>query len=268
MRRRDSVWFVLAMGAVTNLVAACPPPPPSPQKEVALLFDPTVRETADSTAIRDVLGQFGSFFANAPPEARLWVGVVAPGAANDPMADTTFRMGTEYGADQKRRQEIHAWADMLSDSLFLRWKIAHGEEEFRRPQSCLGSSLYFLNNQVKPSSAAHVVIVSDMVEACPESGVNLERQPPSGNVTQRLVAAMGMVDFSGYCSVTIVWIGHARYQAPRRIDSLETFWDGLLEEIGAAAVRHERSLASSLVNPLGGLRSAVCPSASGPSTSN
>lgn len=242
MRKRDSVWFVLAMGALTNLLAACDPPSrPSPQKEVALLFDPTVRETADSTAIRDVLGQLGSFFANAPAEARLWVGVVAPGAANDPMADTTFQMGSEYGADRRRREEIRTWADLLSDSLFLRWKNAHGDEEFRRPQSCLGSSLYFLNHQVQPSSAAHVVIVSDMVEACRESGVNLERQSPSADVTQRLVTEMGMVDFSGYCSITIVWIGHARYQAPRRIDSMEAFWDGVLDEIGADAVRHERA---------------------------
>lgn len=242
MRRPESVWFALAMVAVTNLTTACgQPPPPAPQEEIALLFDPTVRLAEDSTTIRRILGQFGPLFEDAPPAARLWVGVVAPGAANDPMSDTTFQMGTELGALDKLKEEKDDWADRLSDSLFLRWKNAHGDEEYRQPQSCLGSSLYFLNHEVKPSSAAHVVIVSDMVEACRESGVNLERQSPSGDVAQGLVAAMGTVDFSGYCSITIIWIGHARYQTPRRIDSLEAFWDGVLEEIGADALRHERS---------------------------
>ena len=242
MRRSESVRFVLAIVAVTNLTTACEPPSPSPpQEEVALLFDPTIRVAGDSMVIRRILGQFAPLFAGTSVGARLWVGVVSPGAANDPLADTAFHLDPEIGANEKRLREIRDWVDLLSDSLFLRWKDAHGDEEYRQPQSCLGSSLYFLNHEVKPSSAAHVVIVSDMVEACRESGVNLERQPPSGGVTQGLVDAMGMVDLSGYCSITIVWIGHARYQAPRRIDSLETFWDGVLEEIGADAVRHERS---------------------------
>ena len=242
MRRPESVRFVLAMAAVTNLATACEPPsPPPPREEVALLFDPTVRVAEDSTVIRRILGQFDPLFASTSVGAKLWVGVVSPGAANDPVADTTFQLDPEIGGNEKRLKEIRAWADLLSDSLFLRWKNAHGDEEFRRPQSCLGSSLYFLNHQVKPSRVAHVVIVSDMVEACSESGVNLEQQPPSSDVAQRLVDAMGMVDFSGYCSITVVWIGHARYQTPRRIDQLEAFWDGALEEIGADAVLHERS---------------------------
>ncbi len=241
MRRPESVRFVLAMAAVTSLATACGPPSPPPlQHEIAVLFDPTVRVAEDSTVIRRILGQFGPLFENTSVGARLWVGVVSPGAANDPVADTTFRLpDSRRGAEKRRKEAIRAWADPLSDSLFLRWKNAHGDEEFRRPQSCLGSSLYFLNHQVKPSGAAHVVIVSDMVEACSETGVNLEQQPPSSDVAQRLVDAMGMVDFSGYCSITVVWIGHARYQTPRRIDELEAFWDGLLGDIGADAVRHE-----------------------------
>ena len=242
MWKPELVRFVLVMTAVANLATACEPPPaPPPQEEVALLFDPTVRAAEDSTAIRGILGQFDPLFTSTSVGARLWVGVVSPGAANDPVADTAFQLDPEIGGNEKRLKEIRAWADLLSESLFLRWRNAHGEEEFRRPRSCLGSSLYFLNHQVKPSRAAHVVIVSDMVEACSESGVNLEQQPPSSDVAPRLVDSMGMVDFSGYCSITVVWIGHARYQAPRRIDQLEAFWDGALEEIGADAVLHERS---------------------------
>ena len=241
MRRPESVRFVLAMAAVTGLATACvPPPSPPPQDEIAVLLDPTVRVAEDSTVIRRILGQFGPLFASTPVGARLWVGVVSPGAANDPVADTTFRLpDSRTGAGERRQEEIRAWTNRLSDSLFLRWQNAHGEEEFRRPQSCLGSSLYFLNHQVKPSRAAHVVIVSDMVEACSESRVNLEQRPPSREAAQRLVDAMGMVDFAGYCSITVVWIGHARYQTPRRIDELEAFWDGLFGDIGADAVRHE-----------------------------
>lgn len=241
MWRPESVRFILAMAAVTSLATACePPPPPPPQDDIAVLFDPTVRVAEDSTVIRRILGQLGPLFASTSVGARLWVGVVSPGAANDPVADTTFRLpDSRTGAEERRQEEIRAWTDLLSDSLFLRWKNAHGDEEFRRPQSCLGSSLYFLNHHVKPSRAAHVVIVSDMVEACSESLVNLEQQPLSNDTAQRLVDAMGMVDFSGYCSITVVWIGHARYQTPRRIDELEAFWDGLLGDIGADAVRHE-----------------------------
>lgn len=239
MRRPESVQFILAMAAVTSLATACDPPVPPPQDEIAVLFDPTVRVAEDSTVIRRVLGQIGPLFARTSVGARLWVGVVSPGAANDPVADTTFRLDPEYGGNQKRLTEIRAWAELLSDSLFLRWKGAHGAEEFRRPQSCLGSSLYFLNHQVKPSRAAHVVIVSDMVEACRESSVNLERDPPSSDLAQRLVDAMGMVDFSGYCSITVVRIGHARYQTPRRIDELKTFWDGVFGDIGADTVRRQ-----------------------------
>ena len=241
MRRPESFRMVLAMAAVTSLATGCVEPRTPPrQDEIAVLFDPTVRAAEDSTVIQGILGQFGPLFANTSEGARLWVGVVAPGAANDPLADRTFRLpDNQRGAEERRKEEIRAWTDLLSDSLFLRWKNAHGDEEFRRPKSCLGSSLYFLNHQVKPSRAAHVIIVSDMVEACSESSVNLEQDPPSSDLARRLVDAMSMVDFSGYCSITVVWIGHARYQTPRRIDELVAFWDGLFDDIGADAVRHE-----------------------------
>lgn len=248
MRRPESVRFILAMAAVTSLVTACDPPVPPPQDGIAVLFDPTVRVAEDSTEIRRILSQLGSLFTSTSVGARLWVGVVSPGAANDPVADTTFRLSREYGGNEKRLTEIRAWADVLSDSLFLRWKGAHGAKEFRRPQSCLGSSLYFLNQQVKPGRAAHVVIVSDMVEACSESSVNLERQPPSSDLAQKLVDEMGLVDFSRYCSITVVWIPHARYQTPRRIDELKAFWDGVFGDIGAD-VRHERSFGEVVREP-------------------
>ena len=113
----------------------------------------------------------------------------------------------------------------------------------RRARSCFGF-IPLRPATVKSSQAWRPMFVIGQIwlKRVERADVNLERQLHPNDMARRLVDAMGMVDFSGYCSITIVRIGHSGFQTPRRIDELKAFWDGLFNEIGAEAVRYEPSL--------------------------
>ncbi len=207
---------------------------------VAILVDPTVfQEASDSADALNVIRAVQTMIWRAPRPARrvrVIVWPVGPDRDGSPLAEGRFDFadyvaGGPGGWEAAYRNDLASLARSIRDPFMSEWRRNAGSSKL---VSCLGASLYWLGRRIDEADVNHLVIVSDMVEACWDSGLNFESWGPRG-VEATWDPAF---DLTPYCSVTVASVRHEEYEESARYAEMESWWRGVLEGRGVAGVEY------------------------------
>ena len=227
------ILFVLAATS-----AGCggdlPPRDLSPSS-IAIIFDPTILDGYDTAEMKRIVSKAAGLLPTVPPGSKIFVAAVGPLAANvRPLFQDSLQRRRDANGQPKEQKRIEDQARAsVEPALRREWDSAHAGANVLSLRSCIFDALFGVHNLIKvggsddESRNVHLVIVSDMVEACSNTDINLSQgflsfSPPSWfNESE-------WRDGVTYCSLTVLRVKHKAFSDPTSILELEGTWKPIL----------------------------------------
>lgn len=200
-----------------------------------LLVDPTLYAPEQRELLASNLDELKRLFSNLPENSRVVVRLIQRQATYaTPLAESHFSFDPSFaGAETHRRRLEREFNEVVRPRLERAWEDAHAPEGVTTLSSCLVTALFVVGRELEAHSCSdqgvrcHLVVVSDMMEACNEWGraVNLEKGPQGLDALRTLLPE---IDLAALCSITVVQLGNPRVVLPREQAAIEDFWKGFL----------------------------------------
>jgi hypothetical protein len=218
-------WATLAAGCGGD----APPPIPEPPR-VAIVFDPTVLSTPSVGALDSLINGVRVVWHSLPERACVAVLAVASGEVTEaPLYDHCFGFDDSVHGADRHRDSLQVQFERLTPLLKERWVNAHNDE--RQPNSCILSTIYRASDFLRPpgdtavTRSRRLVIISDMMEICPEPG-GLVLRPTSLVRTK----APFLLDLSMVSQVDVMQIPSTEIRSMAQDELLQAVWEGFFAE--------------------------------------
>jgi hypothetical protein len=239
--------------AIVLLCAAaafqCEQPKPRPAPVLVLVFDPTIYETGDATAVSGTLERLRPAFAALPFRTCVHVIIARESAASvGSDYNRCFRNQGSFGSDSLHTAALSASFDTIAGMMMESWNRAHQTRASRRASSCLITSILrgarAADEEGTNSEGVtkHLVVFSNMLEACSDWHINMEREIPDAPDLS------GDMDLSDFSSIVLAQAGSSHLRAGH-LPQVEQFWRTALTSGGAGeqAIRFSYSIPASLL---------------------
>lgn len=227
---------VLGLLLTLSLVGCGTSTPEKPHRLV-LVVDPTVLRDVNAAEFDRLLGgRLRASLANLPEDSFLdlyFVGLGQTGLPADFRGSLPFR--ADESTEEGHRERASAMADSVAKLVRSRWAVS--SERRNDPSSCILTALYRAQEMtrlgVRQDEDVTLVVISDFLEACTDTGHNFERLIPDS-----LGALPVQADLSGAKRVLMLRMQTMGAVALRDEPRLIRYWTHVLErwQVDTAAV--------------------------------
>lgn len=202
------------------------------------VFDPTVFEPDHRNELNRWLDRFEDFYRKIiPQDSRVAIFVIGEAMAQATAEEKVFEFDPGINGGKQHAQALESHSKEVRQFLTSAWEIAHGEEQVRKPTSCILSSLLAVQRYLDRFSQAEgefefsLVILSDMIESCTDWGglISLERGIAG---LGRLGEVQSEIDLARLSSVVVIQLPSRFGTTPLENQQIHSFWQSLLQEKG------------------------------------